>query len=107
MSIISEDMSQRESLVQQVQQVQLLVSEQDRKLYNTLYFYKDRLDRLVNQLVASEFTFLIYRVGKNAKASDALRDMVGVARRIKIMLRESHGLQLHRVQAILRQINLD
>lgn len=83
------------------------MSEQDVKLYNTLKYYKDRLDRLANQLVASEFTFLIFRVGKNAKAAAALRDTVAVARRVKNMLRESHGLQLHRVQAILRQINLD
>ena len=87
--------------------MQLLVSDEDVELYNKLKFYKERVEALINRLISFEFTFLVYKVGQYDKLADNLRDLSKVARRLTNMLKQAHGLQLHRIQSLLRQINLD
>ena len=58
-------------------------------------------------MISSEFTYLIYKIGTKARIVESLRDLTKVTRRITNMLKQSHGLQLSRLQAMLRQINLD
>lgn len=60
MSIVNENMNQREQLLQNVQQIQLVVSDEDVNMYQQLRFYKDRLEALISRLALEEFTFLIY-----------------------------------------------
>lgn len=63
MSIVNENMNQRERLLQNVHQIQLLVSDEDVAMYQKLRFYKERLEALVCRLNIEEFTFLIYQMG--------------------------------------------
>lgn len=92
MSAVSENMTQRERVVQLVQQVQVLVSEEDTLLYNKLKYFKDRMEMLIKAMVFDEFTLLIYSLNQQEKANSSLRDFQQVTRRMTFMLRESHGL---------------
>ena len=46
-------------------------------------------------------------MGQKAKTEIIIRDLQSVVRRIVNMLKQSHGLKLHRVQTILRQLRID
>lgn len=60
------------------------------------------MEALIENLVINEFTFLIYKVGQKEKQDTNLRDFKAVSRRLMNLLKESHGLRLHRIQALLR-----
>lgn len=53
-------------------------------------------------LVSDEYTTLIYKMGQKTKTETIIRDLQAVVRRITNMLKNAHGLKLHRIQNILR-----
>lgn len=75
----------------------MLVSEEDCQLYLKIKYYRERLDSLINRLVADELTFLIYKVVQKDQMAENFRDLLKVVRRLTNMLKNSHGLRIQRI----------
>ena len=56
--------------------------------------------------MSDELTFLIYKVGQKDKTNEKMRDLSKVLVRLISILKENEGLELHRIQAMLRQLNI-